>query len=150
MVPIQSVRTKAARKTALALALFWMAQIGIGGSAWAGPSPLPMDPPVGTEAFISQTLSTQLRGVSDSGSLAFQNIGAPSGIEYNTIGYDPVTRYLYGVQVTGEGSNGGNLGVVRIGLDPADPTQTLVQPLGWPGYGTTNPTNPTNVREANK
>ena len=114
-----------------------MVLVMISGAAWAGPSPLPLDPPAGTEAFISQILGTQLQGVTDSGSLTFQDIGAQAAIEYNNIGYDPVTRYLYGVQVTGNGADGGNMGLVRIGLNPADQTQILVQPLGWPGYPST-------------
>ncbi|UCF85844.1 MAG: hypothetical protein JSV50_09490 [Desulfobacteraceae bacterium] len=131
---------KSVTRAALFGALVWMNLVLINSTGWAGPSPLPLDTPVGTEAFISQTLDTQLRGVGDPpepAGLNFQDIGLPAGIEYNNIGYDPVTRYMYGVQVFGNGSDGGNMGLVRIGLDPADTNQILVQPLGWPGYPST-------------
>jgi hypothetical protein len=80
-------------------------------------------------------VDTQLRGVEEPGippgsGLSFQDIGGLAGIEYNNIAYDPVTRFLYAVQITPDpdpnppiGSQGGNRGLVRIGLDPTDPTQ---------------------------
>jgi hypothetical protein len=128
----QSLNLKNNNRTALTGVLVWMVLVMISGAAWAGPSPLPLDPPAGTEAFISQILPTQLQGVNDSGSLTFQNIGAQAGIEYNNIGYDSVTGYIYAVEITETGAGGGNRGLVRIGQDGSG--NIVIQPLGWPGY----------------
>jgi hypothetical protein len=158
---------KPLNRTALVGVLVWVVLVLVTGAAWAQPypSPLPLDPanlPAGTEAseaFVSQNLvtqspvDTQLRGVEEPGippgsGLSFQDIGGLAGIEYNNIAYDPVTRFLYAVQITPDpdpnppiGSQGGNRGLVRIGLDPTDPTQLLIQPLGWPGYDATKVNN---------
>jgi hypothetical protein len=148
---------KPLNRTALVGVLVLVALLVATGAAWAQPpNPLPLDPanlPAGTEAFVSQNLvtqspvDTQLRGVEEPGippgsGLSFQDIRGLVGIEYNNIAYDPVTRYLYAVEITGTGSTGGNRGLVRIGLDRDDPNQLFIQPLGWPGPDYPNPSAP--------
>jgi hypothetical protein len=129
--------------------LFIALLVGAAGAAWAQPypDPLPLDPanlPAGIEAFISQTVDTQLRGVEEPGvpgnpsGLNFQDIGSPAGIEYNNIAYDPGGPnrdggYIYAVEIFGDGAtNGGNVGLLRIGQDGSGNIE--IQPLGYPGY----------------
>jgi hypothetical protein len=131
--------------------LFIALLVGAAGVAWAQPypDPLPLDPadlPAGIEAFISQTVGTQLRGVEEPGvpgnssGLNFQDIGSPAGIEYNNIAYDPYPGsdvrdggYIYAVEIFGDGAtNGGNVGLLRIGQDGSG--NIVIQPLGYPGY----------------
>jgi hypothetical protein len=130
----------------LPLALMLMAAHLAAGAVWAQPNPLPLDPanlPAGTEAFVSQTLNTQIRGVEEPGipgtpsGLNFQDIGAPADGEYNNIAYDPGSNnrdggYIYAVGIFGEGTPGGNLGLLRIGEDGSG--NIVIQPLGYPGY----------------
>ena len=109
------------------------------------PNPQPLFCTVGTaspftvQGFNSQQDGTQLdvtilRAINDGGALTFQDVGSGVNVEYNALAYDPQTGFLYGMQITGTGTGGGNRGLVRIGHDGSG--NVVVQPLGWPGFPT--------------
>jgi uncharacterized repeat protein (TIGR01451 family) len=105
------------RNVLLAAVVLLIVAATLPSSAWAlGPA---FDPATPTVFVVHGTPTAQLsKAVESNGQLVFQDIG-PATLEYNSIAYDTVNNYIYGVDFSTGATRGD---IIQVGADgiPSD------------------------------